>query len=71
VAGGHVGVLSLLALCALAACTVAAGRLALRGFAGDDGVRGPGPGGSSIRGPLTYAGPGSLGGTDSGMRPRQ
>jgi hypothetical protein len=66
VAGGHVGVLSLIVLCALCGCGVAAARLALR-RAPDEATAG----GPSVRGPSGYAGPGSLGGTESGMRVRR
>jgi hypothetical protein len=70
VASGHVGTLSLLAFCALAGCAVAATRLALESLPGG-GEPGVGAAGPAIRGPAGYAGPGSLGGTDSGMRMRR
>lgn len=63
VAGGSVGVLSLLVLCALGACALGAFRLALLPAAGESP---PSPA-ESIRGPMGYAGPGSLGGTESGF----
>ena len=65
VAGGHVGVGALVALCAFAACAVAAWRLAGR-LGEEDAVAAPSP---SIRGPMGYAGPGSLGGTSSARPP--
>ncbi len=67
VAGGHVGLLALLCLCALGACGVAAARLALR----DPGHDAPPLPAVSVRGPAGYAGPGSLGGTGSALRPRR
>jgi hypothetical protein len=67
VAGGQLGPLSLLALCVLGACAAGALRLALRPPAQDAA---PAPA-QSVRGPLGYAGPGSLGGTDSAMRVRR
>lgn len=63
VAGGQVGVLSLLAMAATGACAVGAFRLALLPAAGEA----PPALGESVRGPMGYAGPGSLGGTDSGF----
>ncbi|MDX6639671.1 MAG: hypothetical protein QOF12_682 [Solirubrobacteraceae bacterium] len=67
VAGGQLGPLSLLALCVLGACAVGALRLALRPPAQDAAPASA----QSVRGPLGYAGPGSLGGTDSAMRVRR
>jgi hypothetical protein len=67
VAGGQVGLLALLVLCTLGSCTVGALRLALMPGAED---RAPAPT-QSVRGPMGYAGPGSLGGTDSAMRLRR
>lgn len=63
VAGGGVGIPALLALCVLGACAVGAFRLALLPAAGEAP---PAPA-ESIRGPMGYAGPGSLGGTESGF----
>lgn len=65
VAGGHVGLVSLVLWSAVAACAVAALVVAAR--------TGPPPRAPEreevrSRGPLTYAGPGSLGGTDSALR---
>lgn len=60
---GHVGVVSLATMCALAGCALAAGALALRDGWRDEGLAiASGP---AIRGPAGYAGPGSLGGTES------
>jgi len=63
VSGGHIGALGV-ALWSLAlGCLVGAALLALRGQA----ARAPlGP--VTVRGPLGYAGPGSLGGTESALR---
>lgn len=63
VSGGQAGVLGV-ALWSLAlGCLVGAAMLALRGQAA------PAPAGPlSVRGPLGYAGPGSLGGTESALR---
>lgn len=66
VAGGQLGVLSLVAYCVAAACGVGALRLAWRRRADR-----PEPATASVRGPMGYAGPGSLGGTDSAMRARR
>jgi hypothetical protein len=66
VAGGHIGIAGA-ALWSLAlGCAVAAAQVAVRGRA----PRPPEPDGPAItvRGPLTYAGPGSLGGTESALR---
>lgn len=62
-AGGQVGVLALLAMSAMGACAVGAFRLALLPAAGEA----PPALGESVRGPMGYAGPGSLGGTESGF----
>ncbi|MTD45617.1 M28 family peptidase [Conexibacter sp. W3-3-2] len=63
IAGGHVGPLSWLVLGLLAGCGTATALVALarRPPAADaDGV--------TVRGPVTYAGPGALGGVDSALR---
>jgi len=64
VAGGHVGPLAWLVLSVLAGCAVATAHI---GFARrpqrsdeDDAI--------TVRGPVTYAGPGALGGVDSALR---
>jgi hypothetical protein len=65
VAGGVVGPLSWIVYSLLAACLLAALLVALRSrpaaAEADDGV-------ITMRGPLSYAGPGSLGGTESALR---
>jgi hypothetical protein len=65
VAGGVVGPISWMVYSLLAACLLAALLVAVRSrpaaAAPDDGV-------ITMRGPLTYAGPGSLGGTESALR---
>ena len=66
VVGGHIGPLAWLMGSVLAGAAVSVGVLVLRDTpedaqpAADRGV--------SVRGPVTYAGPGSLGGTDSALR---
>lgn len=67
IAGGQVGILALLAICALGACAVGAFRLALLPAAGEA----PPAASASVRGPMGYAGPGSLGGTQSGFGVRR
>ena len=68
VAGGHVGVLAALIWSLALGCVAAAVMLALtspappRPVGGDEGAT------VTIRGPLSYAGPGSLGGTESALR---
>jgi hypothetical protein len=63
VVGGHIGVLGAVSWCLLSGCLasvlaiVRAKRFEL-----------PEPPQPTIRGPLTYAGPGSLGGTESALR---
>jgi hypothetical protein len=65
VAGGHAGPVLWLLWSLLAACFVLAARLAWRGRPAIVPSR---PAGPAVRGPLTYAGPGSLGGTESALR---
>jgi hypothetical protein len=63
VAGGHVGLFSALGWSIALGCTVAAFAVAVRR------TRAPEiPEPITMRGPLTYAGPGSLGGTESALR---
>jgi hypothetical protein len=63
VAGGHVGLFSALGWSIALGCTVAAFAVAARR------TRAPEiPEPITVRGPLTYAGPGSLGGTESALR---
>jgi hypothetical protein len=64
VAGGQVGILSLLIMCAAAGC--GAGALTLAWRAGGE-ISQPAPS-YSVRGPMGHAGPGSLGGTASARR---
>ena len=64
-AGGHAGPLLWVIWSLLAACFALAVRLAWRGRPAVVPARPPGP---PVRGPLTYAGPGSLGGTESALR---
>ena len=64
-AGGHAGPVVWVLWSLLAACFVLAARLAWRGRPAVVPARPPGP---PVRGPLTYAGPGSLGGTESALR---
>ncbi|HEU4656776.1 MAG TPA: hypothetical protein VFR97_04600 [Capillimicrobium sp.] len=65
VAGGHVGVVSLLLWSVVAACAVTAIVVATRIT---PAPRGPQREEVRSRGPISYAGPGSLGGTDSALR---
>jgi hypothetical protein len=64
VAGGHVPVGSWVLWCLVWGCAVGAGLLALRRRRRSDDD----PDEVTVRGPVTYAGPGSLGGTPSGLR---
>jgi hypothetical protein len=67
-AGGHVGILGALVWSLALGCLVAGAMLALTGSAplpgldADVGTR------ITVRGPRSYAGPGSLGGTESALR---
>jgi hypothetical protein len=63
VAGGHIGLVSSALWSACLACLVAAGLLGLRRAADVDDESSV-----TVRGPLSYAGPGSLGGTESALR---
>jgi hypothetical protein len=65
-AGGTVGPLGALVWSAVLGCGVGALLIAVRKRR--DAAGGPGDGHVSIRGPLSYAGPGSLGGTESAIR---
>lgn len=64
VAGGHIDALALLEWSLVLGCTASATTIALRT------ARQPGPAERpiTVRGPATYAGPGSLGGTESALR---
>jgi hypothetical protein len=67
VAGGHIGVWTWLLWSAFAGVAVGVGTLALSAPPPER----PGAGGApdvTVRGPLSYAGPGSLGGTESALR---
>jgi hypothetical protein len=72
VAGGHAGPASWLASSAFGACTALALLVAWRsrraGGPARDGGDGSGAGRPTVRGPAGYAGPGSLGGTESALR---
>jgi hypothetical protein len=67
-AGGHVGIAATVLWSLGFGCVVAAALLAVAPEAelGDDVIDGGAP--LRIRGPLSYAGPGSLGGTESALR---
>ena len=67
-AGGHVGIAATVLWSLGFGCVVAAALLATAPEAelGDDGIDDGTP--LRIRGPLSYAGPGSLGGTESALR---
>ncbi|HEY2535602.1 MAG TPA: M28 family peptidase [Solirubrobacteraceae bacterium] len=67
-AGGHVGVLAALVWSCAFGCAVAISLVALTPPADLVGLGAPEHPEVSIRGPLSYAGPGSLGGTDSALR---
>lgn len=68
IAGGHVGLSAALLWSIALGCLAAAGMLVARALPPSPGPHGPGPAEVSIRGPLSYAGPGSLGGTESALR---
>jgi hypothetical protein len=64
VAGGHIPFGAWVLWSLLAGCGVAAALVALRGRRPED----EGPQDVTVRGPVSYAGPGSLGGTESALR---
>lgn len=66
IAGGHVSLPGAALWCLLSGCAASASIIAVRGslHAGDESTP------ITMRGPRSYAGPGSLGGTESGMRRR-
>ncbi|UGS39275.1 hypothetical protein [Capillimicrobium parvum] len=66
VAGGHIGILALVFWSLVAGCAVAALIVAARTRGAQDDLL---PRQVRSRGPISYAGPGSLGGTDSTLRP--
>jgi hypothetical protein len=67
-AGGHVGVAAAALWSVACGCGVAAMLLALAPLAPSAGSRNGTGAPVTIRGPLSYAGPGSLGGTESALR---
>jgi len=67
-AGGHAGVLGALLWSLALGCVVAGAMVALTGDAALPGLGADHPTEVTIRGPLSYAGPGSLGGTESALR---
>jgi len=67
-AGGHVGIPAALLWSIAGGCAAAATMLALAAPRAEPGPAPPDPPMVSIRGPLSYAGPGSLGGTESALR---
>jgi hypothetical protein len=67
-AGGHVGVLAAAAWSVAFGCVVAIALVALTPPADPVGIGGDEHPEITIRGPLSYAGPGSLGGTESALR---
>jgi hypothetical protein len=66
VAGGHASPLSWVLWSIVASCVAGAITIAWRGRARVEPPRGPGA--ISVRGPMGYAGPGSLGGVESSLR---
>ena len=64
VAGGHMGPLSWLVLSVLAGCAVAGAAIGVSREPRDPQA----PDAVTVRGPVTYAGPGALGGVDSALR---
>ena len=66
--GGHVGLGGAILWSLALGCVVVAAMLALSAGAGPSGPRGEEEVEITIRGPLSYAGPGSLGGTESALR---
>ena len=65
VAGGHIGFWTWLAWSVIAAVAIGVGAIALRP---PPPAQRPGAPDVTVRGPVTYAGPGSLGGTESALR---
>ena len=63
-AGGDIGLLAALEWSVVLGCVVSVGLIALR----TSRQKRPQPAAVSVRGPVTYAGPGSLGGTKSALR---
>lgn len=67
-AGGHIGLLGALVWSVAFGCVVALALLAARPLASPESALLPEGMEVTIRGPLSYAGPGSLGGTESALR---
>jgi hypothetical protein len=65
IAGGHIGLVTALEWCVIAGCTVSVTVAALTRRAR---VKAREETPVTVRGPITYAGPGSLGGTESALR---
>jgi len=68
VAGGHVGLGSAVLWSVALGCATGALLVALTGYGEPDGLPVEEPFEITIRGPMSYAGPGSLGGTESALR---
>jgi hypothetical protein len=68
VAGGHIGAPAALLWSVALGCTTATAMLALTLGSSTPGPRDDDMKEVTIRGPLSYAGPGSLGGTESALR---
>jgi hypothetical protein len=68
VAGGHLGVAGAILWSLVLGCAAAAAMLAVSSHAPRPGASGEDEFEITIRGPLSYAGPGSLGGTESALR---
>jgi hypothetical protein len=63
-AGGDIGVLAALEWCVVLGCVASVAVIAVRAARSDHPEQTP----VTVRGPITYAGPGSLGGTESALR---
>lgn len=68
VSGGHVGPLAWLLWSVVAGAAVSVGMLVVRRPPAEGGPVPAATAGAAVRGPRSYAGPGSLGGTDSALR---
>lgn len=67
-AGGHIGIAAAAAWSVALGCALAAALLAVSSPSERGARQAPGETKITVRGPLTYAGPGSLGGTESALR---
>jgi hypothetical protein len=67
-AGGHIGIAAAAAWSVALGCALAAALLAVSSPSERGAPQAPGETKITVRGPLTYAGPGSLGGTESALR---